>query len=176
MIFLMMIDTPKDKRKFVILYEKYIYLMITVAEGVLHDKFLAEDAVHDAFVKVAKNMYKIRDINSMKTKRFLIVIAKNSAIDIYRKRNIRMKSEIFFDELSDNEAPASFMETDINNSVLDILINLPVKYRDVFLLKYSSKLDNSEIAGLLKIQEGTVRQRLARGKVIIEKALKELEE
>ena len=39
MIFLMMIDTPEEKRKFVILYEKYRYLMQKVATDVLRDCF-----------------------------------------------------------------------------------------------------------------------------------------
>ena len=70
----------------------------------------------------------------------------------------------------------SYMETDIENEVLDILKNLPIKYRDVFLLKYSAHLENSEIARLCGIQEGTVRQRIARGKILIEEALEGLEE
>lgn len=69
----------------------------------------------------------------------------------------------------------TYMETDLENDILDILKNLPVNYRDVFLLKYSSHLENDKIARLCGIQEGTVRQRIARGKVLIEKELKELE-
>jgi DNA-directed RNA polymerase specialized sigma24 family protein len=30
------------------------------------------------------------------------------------------------------------IESDIDNQILDLLKNLPVKYRDVFLLKYSA--------------------------------------
>lgn len=87
-----------------------------------------------------------------------------------------MKREIFVDELGENEVPLTYVETDIDNRVLDILKNLPVKYRDVFLLKYSSKLDNDEIADLLKISEGTLRQRLTRGKQMIQEAVNSLED
>lgn len=89
MIYLMMIDSENDKRKFVILYEKYRHLMLKVAYDVLRDNYLAEDAVHEAFIKVAKNMEKIGE-----TKRYLITITKNSTIDIYRKRSSWMKREI----------------------------------------------------------------------------------
>lgn len=81
-----------------------------------------------------------------------------------------MQKEIYIDEL-DEDAQLSYTETDVENSVLDVLKNLPVKYRDIFLLKYSANLENSEIAKLCGIQEGTVRQRIARGKVLIEEAL-----
>ena len=51
MILLMMVDTPEEKRKFVILYENYRYLMLKVAVDILHDYQLAEDAVQEAFGK-----------------------------------------------------------------------------------------------------------------------------
>lgn len=172
----MMIDTEEDKRKFVILYEKYRYLMLKVAYDVLGDNYLAEDAVHEAFIKVALNMGKVGDVNTQETKRYLITITKNATIDIYRKRSTRMRREIFVDELNENEVPLTYVETDVDNRVLDILKNLPVKYRDVFLLKYSSKMDNDEIADLLKISEGTLRQRLARGKEMIQETVNNLED
>ena len=67
------------------------------------------------------------------------------------------------------------MDTDVDNEVLDILKNLPDIYRDIFLLKYSSCLDNKEISDILRIPEGTIRQRIARGKEMIQKALEGLE-
>lgn len=56
--------------------------------NVLHDCFLAEDAVHNAFINLAKHMDGIGKPESLQTKRYLIAIVKNSAIDIYRKKNI----------------------------------------------------------------------------------------
>lgn len=175
MFYLMMIDTEEDKRRFVILYEKYRYLMMKVAYDILGDNYLAEDAVHESFIKIAKSMSKVGDVNAQETKRYLITITKNSSIDIYRKRGLQMKREIFVDELDENEVPSTYIETEMDNGIIDILKNLPTKYRDVFLLKYSSKLDNSEIADLLKISEGNVRQRLLRGKEMVQKAINSLE-
>ena len=60
-----------------------------------------------------------------------------------------MKREIFVDELGEADEPVSYMETDADNSVLEVLTNLPVMYRNVFLLKYSSRLENKEIARML---------------------------
>lgn len=176
MIYLMIIEAEGDKRKFVTLYEEYRYLMLKVAYDVLGDNYLAEDAVHEAFIKVALNISKVGDIHAQETKRYLITITKNAAIDFYRKRSVQIKREIFIDELGEAEVPLTYVETDEDNQILNILLNLPVKYRDVFLLKYSSKLDNDEIAELLKISEGTLRQRLARGKEMIQEAINSLED
>ena len=65
----MMIDAEEDKQKFAILYETYRHLMMKVALNVLKDTFLAEDAVHEAFIKIAKNMEKIGEIDATATKR-----------------------------------------------------------------------------------------------------------
>lgn len=175
MIFLLMTDTPETKRKFVILYEKYRYLMQKIAMDILHDRFLAEDAVHNAFINLVMHMEDIEETESLRTKRYLITITKNAAVDLYRKKNKRIQREVYMDELREEELPVSYMETDLENDILDILKNLPVKYRDIFLLKYSSHMENNEIARLCGIQEGTVRQRISRGKILIEEALKELE-
>lgn len=173
LILLQTIDQPEEKRKFVIIYEKYRYLMFKVASGVLNDQYLAEDAVHEAFVKVANNMDKIGDVESRATKRYLIVITKNAAIDFYRKRHQQMEKEIFMEKLEEREN-VSYMETEIDNQVLDVLKNLPEQYRDIFLLKYSNGFENKEIAQILGITEGNVRQRIMRGKALIQEALDQL--
>lgn len=85
-----------------------------------------------------------------------------------------MKREIFVDELG--EEPAAYMETDMDNSVLEVLKSLPVMYRDVFLLKYSNRLENKEIAQMLRISEENVRKRIERGKIIVQNMLDGLEE
>ncbi|MCM1536242.1 MAG: RNA polymerase sigma factor [Clostridium sp.] len=167
---------PENKRKFAILYEKYRYLMQKVAMDVLHDPYLAEDAVHNAFMKLAKHMWEVGEADGLSTKRYLITITKNAAIDIYRKRSRQRHKELYMDELGEGELPMSHMETGMDNPILDVLKNLPVKYRDIFLLKYSAQLKNSEIAKICGIKEATVRQRIARGKALIERELKKQEE
>lgn len=150
--------------------------MMKIAFEILEDTFLAEDAVHEAFIKVAKNIVKIGSVEATETKRYLLTITKTTAIDIYRKRNLQFKREMFVDELSEKDMPLTYMETDVDGQILDILSRLPVKYRDVFLLKYSSEMNNREIAKILDISEGTIRQRLARGKIIIQEEINRIEE
>lgn len=44
------------------------------------------------------------------------------------------------------------------------------------MLKYVNHMENREIAEVCGILEGTVRQRFSRGKVIIERKIREMEE
>lgn len=160
MLFLLMIDTPEEKRKFVILYEKYRYLMQKVATDVLHDSFLAEDAVHNAFVSVAYNLDKLDEFEDVPTKLYLVACARNAALDLYRKRGSQVKKEILLEEAMEKGSYVTYIESDLENGILDILKNLPLKYRDVFMLKYVNHMENREIAKVCGLLEGTVRQRL----------------
>lgn len=176
MIYLLIFDTEDEKSKFLLMYEKYRYLMQTVAYDVLNDYQLSEDIVHEAFVKVAQNMGKIEDINDNRTKRYLITITKNLAIDQYRKNVRERKNKVFIDELNEEETPVVNLESEMENKYLTILKELPEGIRDVFLLKYSSQFENSEIAEIMNISEENVRQRLSRGKKLIQKSLDDIGE
>lgn len=176
MFCLLLIDTEEGKRKFVIIHEKYRNLMLKVAYNVLEDTHEAEDAVQEAFIKVARNMKSIGEVDSDKTKRFLITVTKRTAIDILRRKRSRGRYETYVDEMEHVKAPVVYQETDIDSAQLDVLKNLSPKYRDVFILKYAYCYDNKDIAGILGIAEGTVRQRIARGKIKIQEAFDALEE
>ena len=175
MILLMMVDTPEEKRKFVILYENYRYLMLKAVD-ILRDYQLAEDAVQEAFVQVAKHMENVGRPEETATKRYLITITKHAAIDIYRRRNRLQSREIYMDELPEGKEQVTYMAPEEEHEVLDILKNLPLKYRDIFLLKYSAHLENREIARICGLREGTIRQRIARGKQLIENELEKMKE
>ena len=53
---------------------------------------------------------------------------------------------------------------------------LPVKYRDVFLLKYSGNMDNDEIAKSIKYHRGNDPAAIIPGKIMIQEALNKREE
>lgn len=165
------------EQKVTLLYNKYQKLMFWTACDVLHDDYLAEDVVQEAFLKIINNIERIGDVNSPETKNYLNIAAKNMAIDRYRRRTAGAQREIFsedVDALDEMEADFSFEEQE-GNRIQDILNALPETYRDVCLLKYLKNMENKEIAETLHMREGTVRQKLSRGKVLVEEAIRELE-
>ena len=86
LIYLQMIETPEDKTKFETLYTEYKEWMGTIAFSILNNKQDAEDAVHNAFVKIAENIKKVDDPLSKKTRSYIVTIIETKAIDIYRKK------------------------------------------------------------------------------------------
>lgn len=153
------------------LYEKYKYLMFSMAMDILNDKFAAEDAVQEAFIKILKNANKIDNINSNRTKRLVITITKNAAIDIYRKQKKRWNTETEMDKITEFEKNDIY-EIEDNEKFLEIE-ELPDIYKEVLILKYSSEFSNTEIAEILEISEMNVRKRISRGRKLLKQRLDE---
>ena len=178
MIYLMMIESQEDKHKFEILYEKYVKLMLKYANEILKDVHLAEDAVHESFVKIARSIDKIGEVDAKETKNFVMVITRHTTFDIYRKRSKNWENVISMDKEENAEllVVESNVDTEPENAVLHIIKNMDKTYSNVFLLKYVNGLDNKEIAKILKVSEEAIRKRLSRGKDIIENALEGMRE
>ena len=174
----MMIESQEDKHKFEILYEKYVNLMLKYANEILKDIHLAEDAVHESFVKIARSIEKIGDVDAKETKNFVMVVTRHTTLDVYRKRSKNWENEISIDKKENEEllVVKSNVDTEPENEVLHIIRNMDKTYSDVFLLKYVNGLGNKEIAKVLKVSEEAIRKRLSRGKDIIENALEGMRE
>ena len=166
------LTTSEHTRKFELLYIQYRYLMLKIANDILHDNFLAEDAVHEAFIKIAQNIKNIKDVFSKATQQYVITITKNTAIDIYRKKSSYNQRETDLEEGNDCELPSFASQAESDHFVMELFENLPKSYQDVFILKYCCDLDTAQIARTLDIKQCTIRQRLARGKAILEEILK----
>lgn len=88
-IYLAMIDSPEEKLKFEIIYERYKGLMFYTANSVLGDTRDSEDIVHDAFFKIIEIIDEIDDPKSPQTRYLIVTITENKAIDLYRKRKAK---------------------------------------------------------------------------------------
>lgn len=75
----------KNIKKIEQLYTIYEQPMYRIAYAILKNEWQAEDAVSDSFEKIIVNISKIGNPRSEKTKRYVISIIKNAAIDQYRK-------------------------------------------------------------------------------------------
>ena len=58
-IYLTLIETDEEKQKFIVFYEQYRKLMFYIAKEILKEDQLSEDAVQEAFLRIAKNFHKI---------------------------------------------------------------------------------------------------------------------
>lgn len=181
MLCLLVIETEEDTQKFITLYEKYEHLMLCTAREIVEDNYTAEDVVHDVFKKIAEHIQYIEWVKepvSANTKRYLYVMTRNKAIDHLRKeyRRSHIESSISLDEveLGEEQEMPSLRELNDETIIMEALHRLPDDYKNLFLLKYVECVDNKEIAKMFGMKEGTVRQKLARGKVMLRKELEKV--
>lgn len=168
--FLSMLETDEDKNKFILLYEKYRKLMFYIANQILKDDYLSEDAVEQTFIKIIENLNNISDVDCHKTKSYIVIMVRNCAINLYRQRKSHPTVSLDEDlEIADDQ-PFAIDEADV---LTRSVACLPIIYKDILTLKYVQELPNDEIARMLGISEPTVRKRLERAKDKIQQFLNE---
>lgn len=169
-----MFETEEENRTFRELYEKYKNFMYKIAFDIIKDEHEAEDIVHTSFIKLGGLLNKI-DMSSVKrTRVFIGTIARNTAIDYYRKKK-KIYEEV---ELSEEISGPEDIEKDLidkyNYQILVAEIGiLPDKYKDVLRLHYIYELSIQETADALSISENNTYARLSRAKKMLLKVLEE---
>lgn len=169
-LYLTLIDTDEEKRKFILLYEEYRNLMLFVAHEILNDIYLSEDAVQEAFLRIAKNFKKIKEPVCPQTKSFVVIITRNVAINIYNKEK---KISDFQDYLSDVSPSTS---DDLFNTVsykllAEHILKLPEHYRDILYLYHLYGYNFNEIAHLLGISVNNAKKRAQRARMILKSTM-----
>lgn len=96
MVYLQMIESPREKSKFEVIYRLYRDKMYATAYAILGNPQDAEDAVHHAFIKIIENISKISDPECPKTKGYVVTIVENTSINLYRQK--KRRASVPFDE------------------------------------------------------------------------------
>ena len=174
-IYLSLLDSREDHNKFTKLYNTYRYTMMHTAYTILEDYSLAEDAVHDAFVRAAKNFHKIGDINSPQTRAFMVIIVRNVALTMAKQRG---KTFLFEEETAINIIADNTTDKDFENFDFDRIVaavkELPPTYRDTLYLNVVEGYSIKEISEMLELGNEAVKKRIQRGKkMLIDKLVKE---
>lgn len=167
LIYLSLIETDSNKAKFESIYTEYKSLMFHVANGILNNEQDAEDAVHDAFLSIAKNFDKISTENRHKTKAFVVIVVESRAINIYRRKKRHVSSEYLEDMMGITE---EFSQKD---AISQCFQKLPLRYRRFLQLKYVWGYQNRELSDFMGISEAGVRKLNQRAKEALEKLCRE---
>lgn len=171
LFYLALIDEKENKEKFEKIYYKYRILMFATAKNIFSDNRLAEEAVQESFIKIAKVVEHIDDVDSHKTRNFTVIITKNTCLDILEKEK-RYKGVVSFDEIQSYDATENFdLETIEKKEFVKIIGNLPDEDRDIILMKYYYDYKEKEIADLLGISYQAARKRMQRAKQKLAKYL-----
>ena len=172
MLFLDLIDNEEDKGKFLQIYEAYGKTMYYVANSILHDSYLAEDAVQTSFIKIAKNIQKFFSPICPQTKSFVVIIVRNVCFTMLCKENKFAQVELT-EELACTITPeADYQQKTSMEQLITTIQSLSPVYRDIITLKYLHDLSVNEITTLLDLPRKTVKKRLQRGRSLLKEAIK----
>lgn len=177
MLYLARIESEQGKITFTQIYEQYRYTMLHTAMLVLKDQYLAEDAVHNAFLKIIEHLDKFYGLPGSKTRSLIVIITKNKAIDILRKergiKTIPLES-CDYSLAADDAGPLEAVITRQGYSRLtDRIAALDDLHKIVLQLKYVHGYTNDEMAALLDITPKTVNMRLYRAKKQLKEQLEQ---
>jgi len=164
--YISLLDTPEEKDKIEALYREHQWLMMYVARQVLKNEAWAEDACHDAMIKLIEHIDRIDDIYSDDTKAFIYTVTKNCSISFLRKE-LRHPTEDIQEYLPVLKSPEDTMKQAHLLSTLDKILSLPKELRDPLELNIFYGMSSKEIAKMLGITDSLVRKRIMQARMIL---------
>lgn len=165
----------------------YQDLAFNVAYRILSDEDLAADAVQNAFISAWKNLSSYRG-GSFKA--WVMRMVTNGCYDELRRQKRRPTTPLepvnHQDEeemdsphwmASDDPLPETTMEqAELEHALQHCLENLPLDFRTVVVLVDVQGMDYEEVAQAARAPLGTVKSRLARGRLKMRDCLQGFEE
>ena len=145
-------------------YEKDLLRLCRVY---LKEESLAEDAMQETFIKAYKNLHTFRGDSSDKT--WLFRIAINVCRDMQRTSWFRNISRMVSLDSVQIQQP---QKSEISHALMDEIMRLPKKYREVILLYYYEDMKQNEIAEILSVSVTTVCRRIEKARELLKDMLK----
>ena len=146
-----------DEIKFKEIYDRNVDAVYKVSFSYMKNKHDAEDVVQDTFVQLIRKNPQFE--NEKHERAWLIVIASNlckNSLKSWKRKN---------EDIEDYES--ELIEENKQDDTLQIVLNLPEKYKTVIYLYYYEGYSSIEIAKAMDKKESTVRSLLKRGRDIL---------
>ncbi len=149
------------------LYRLYEQRMFRWAYEILRDEYLAEDAVHEAFLRLIRRRDKIRDPASPEVRSYVYKTQRSAALDLYRRRKRHRDNCLDFDEEADKGYFEDYDSAGGEKNTLALMGELPEKYAAVMRCLFWDGLSIRETAAVLMLSEACVRKRCERARVML---------
>lgn len=156
-----------DADKIAALYHLYEQAMYYEARAILHDDHQAEDAVHEAFVRLIRKRSRIGDPASDRTRAYVQRTLRSTAIDLYRKNRREREHACDPEVLETVTDDSDILPFDAGK----LIGRLPNAYADAARCRFLHGLSVRETAAVLKISEACVRKRCERARRMLQEML-----
>jgi RNA polymerase sigma factor (sigma-70 family) len=129
--------------------------------SLLGNRAAAEDVTALAFERLYRARTRL-DHGRGTPRAWLFAIARNAALDELRRRQRQPQSELPEELSGEWDVEEAFEQLARRATVRDALAALPLREREVVLLKFHGQLSNSELARALDVSESNAGTRLHR--------------
>lgn len=170
-IYLAAVDSAEDKSLIEFLYTEYKQIMYKTAVSILHNNVDAEDAVHEAFLRVIKNISKFRKYSCKENVSYLVIIVRGIALNMLATKSNITELPEDMPSRDDVEEAANINIT--YKQVVENIRNLSPSLKNVATLMWVNQLSEKEISQLLDMNINTVRSSVSRARAILNKINKE---
>lgn len=161
-----------DERAFRKIYDRYHQSIYGIAFKYLKSKSLAEDAVHDVFIKLWDYRNKLDANQSLKG--FLFTTAKNHVLNMIRNKKRNQEKREGYAHLkpvSKNKTVDHLTLKNYKKVFQHFLKKLPEGKREIFRMKMQEGISNKKIAEKLEISVNTVKSQYYKASKFIKEQL-----
>ncbi len=153
------------------LFRQFYEPLVHFAFRYVNDIHTAEDVVHDIFLKLWINRQKIEFGVNIKT--YLFNSVRNQSIKYLQKHNREetYKSSNIEIEYDTDTPEIQFIDKESQESIMNVVMKLPPKCREIFCMNRFDELTYNEIASILEISIKTVETQMSRALKFLRKNL-----
>lgn len=156
----------------------YSDLLYRIAFLQLRNNQDAEDVVQETFYQFIKSRKEFETPEHEKA--WLIKVTLNGCRKVWRSAWYRHADVVAMEEMPEgsieeagNAMEAGILKRERNREILEAVMRLPRKYREVIHLFYFQQMNIKEISAATGRKESTVTSQLTRGREMLKKYLKE---
>lgn len=157
------LEEEGDRELFAQIYCQFYNKMLRLARQILPSQTQAEDAVHDAFLKIIQHFDDLKAVPEERRIYWVATVTKHAALDLLRKEG----RDLPMDEEVQKRLPAAPAEEGGFRTLVELIRRMPETYRRVLELRFLTEWSHAEIAQELHITEGAVKTRVARGRQLL---------
>jgi len=164
------------------LVKRYQGRVVNYLYRLLHNVDDAHDLAQDVFFRVFRALDRYNPEYKFST--WLFRVAQNAAIDVVRKRRLKVVSMQRQDGHDGSDTTWEFPSSDPSpygdsrnrergDAIRVAIEELPEEYRELICLRHYAELSYGEIAEMKEIPLGTVKNKLFRGRQMLKEKLNE---
>lgn len=159
---LAVIESAEERNALNEIYVANANRFYSVAYSKLHNGSDAEDAVQEAFLRIADRPENFFRIPEKKRVSYIDVIIRNVSIEMYNKRNADKYAELDDDMIDESLSPEErLMGMVSRNELVSFIRSMPEAKKQAIFLKVYHHMSNTQIAEALGISEAAARRRIS---------------